>query len=96
VSEPRVYRCSPSIVWVKDVGQTMIVDREEQRSWTLHDTEAAIWDLITVGYPYRKLVPMLSLLLSLPVEETTCTLTGVLEDWQEAGIVYLAQEVDDG
>ena len=96
MSQQLIYRCPPSIVWVKDADQTLVVDRETGQSWALHGAEAAVWDLLTVGYSYHRIVPMLSLILSLPVEEAEQTLAGILRKWRDASIVQVAGEADDG
>lgn len=96
MSRHPVYCCSPSVVWVKDAEQTLVVDRENQQSWAFHGAEAVMWDLLTVGYSYQKLVTMLSLLLSLPTEEAGRTLADALEKWRDAGIVSASQEADGG
>lgn len=84
------YQCSPDIVWVKDAGQTLLVDRRADRSWLLHDAEAVIWDLLTVGYSYEKTAQMMALVLSLSKEQAERTLSGVLADWRHAGILRSA------
>lgn len=96
MSQRLIYRCSPCIIWVKDVHQTLVVDREAGRSWALHGIEAVVWDLLTVGYSYRRIVPMLSLILSLSVEEAEHILAGVLRRWSDASIVQVSGEADDG
>jgi hypothetical protein len=75
-------------VWVKDAGQTLLVDRETGQSWLLYDAEAMIWDLLIVGYPYEKIIQMISLVLSLSEERAEHTLSGVLRTWQKAGIIH--------
>jgi hypothetical protein len=96
VSQRLIYRCSPSIVWVNDAEQTLVVDKETKQSWVLRGTEAVVWDLLAVGYSYQRIVPMLSLILSLSVEEAEHTLTGVLRKWQDASIIRVAGGTDGG
>lgn len=88
MSQALLYHCSPAIVWVKDAGQTLLVDRETGQSWLLHNMEAVIWDLLIVGYPYEKIIQMISLVLSLSEERVEHTLSGVLRTWQKAGIIH--------
>ena len=90
------YRCSPSIVWVKDIAQTLVVDERTGQSWALRGAEAVIWDLLAVGYSYEGIGPILSRVLSLPVEEAERILVGVLRTWQDARIVQVSGEADDG
>ncbi|MBU0703104.1 MAG: hypothetical protein KKC18_04485 [Chloroflexi bacterium] len=90
------YCCSPSIVWVKDAGQTLVVDRETRQTWTLRGMEAVVWDLLAVGYSYQRIVPLLSLIFSLSAGEAKSTLTGLLREWQDTGIVQVCREANDG
>jgi len=97
VSEPPlIYRCSPAIVWVRDAGQILLVDREAEQSWSLHDAEAVIWDLLMGGYSYEKIVQMLSLTLSFSVEQADRTLSNVLRNWRDADIVQVSGDVKNG
>jgi hypothetical protein len=96
VSHRLIYRCSPSIIWVKDADQTLVVDQETGRSWFLQGAEAVMWGLLTVGYAYRRVVPMLSLILSLPEEEAERRFVGALRKWLDARLVQVSGEADDG
>lgn len=96
MSQRLIYRCSPSIIWVKDTNQTLVVDRETGQSWALRGVEAVVWDLLTIGYSYQRIVPMLSLILSLSTEEAEYTLAGVLRKWRDASIVQEPFEANDG
>ena len=96
MSQRLIYRCSPSIIWVKDADQTLVVDRETRQSWALRGVEAVVWDLLTIGYSYQRIVPMLSLILSLSMEEAEYTLAGVLRKWRDASIVQESFETGDG
>ena len=96
MSQELIYRCSPSIIWVKDAKQTLVVDEETERFWTLRGAAAVVWDLLAVGYSCRRIIPMLSLIFSLSVEEAEHTLADVLRKWQGAGIVRVAGGTNDG
>jgi len=96
MSQRLIYHCSPSTIWVKDADQTLVVDRELGQSWTLRGVEAVIWDLLTVGHSCQKAVQVLSLILSLSVEEAEHTFAGVLRKWKDASIVQVSGEADDG
>ena len=96
MSRRLVYRCAPSIVWAKDVDQTVVIDQETRHSWSLRGAEEVVWDLVTMGHSYRGIMRMLSLILSLPVEEAEGILVGALRQWRDAGIVQVSGEVDDG
>ena len=96
MSQRLTYRCSPSIVWVKDAGQTLVVDEETEQFWALRGAEAVVWDLLAVGYSYRKIIQMLSLIYSLSVEKARDTLVGVLQKWKNANIIRVPGGSNDG
>ena len=87
------YRCVPTIVWVKDAEQTILVEEEARRSWILRGTEAAIWDWLTLDHPSAGIVRFLSVLSGTSMEESRKALLAVLQGWEEAGIV---QQVIEG
>jgi hypothetical protein len=96
VSEARIYHCAPSIIWVKDADQTLVVDRGTGQSWALRGVEAVVWDLLSVGYSYHRIIPMLSVMLSLSAEEARRTLADVLRTWQDVSILRVSGEANDG
>ena len=96
MSRRLVYTCAPSIIWVRDADQTLLVDQETKQSWSLRGVSAVIWDLLAVGYSHQRIVPLLSLLISLPVEEVERDLTKVLGKWLDEGIVQASREAQDG
>lgn len=96
MSGPLVYRCSPAIAWVRDADQTLLVDRETAQSWSLHNPDALIWDLLVVGYSYEKIVQMLCLILSLSMAEAEHTLSDVLGNWRATGIVQVSGGLNFG
>jgi len=91
-----IYRCTPSIVWVRDAGQTLAVDEETGQAWTLCGVEAVVWDLLTVGYAYRRIVLLLSLIFSLPAAAAAQALDSLLRRWREMDLVQVSEEADDG
>lgn len=92
----RICRPAPSVVWVRDADQTLLVDEEEGTTLTLRGAEEVIWDLMVMRYPYHRLVPMLGAILSLSEEEARGTLIAALTDWQEDGFLILSDEENDG
>ena len=90
------YCCSPSIVWVKDARQILVMDKETRQTWTLRGIEAVVWDLLEVGYQYRKIIQMLSLIYSLPVAEARDSLGGVLQKWKIADIIRVSGGSNNG
>jgi hypothetical protein len=94
--------CSPSIAWVKDAGQTLVVaneagsvpDRTERgggaRSWSLCGVEATIWDLLSLGYPFERIAAFLAVLLCAPQQQAEDGLWAVLQRWAERDMVRIS------
>jgi len=81
------YRCSPSITWVKDSDQTILVEEEKGQSWSIHGVEAVIWDLLTLHYSLGRIVRFLSVLLNGSKDEAIESLLVAIQRWEEAGII---------
>jgi len=96
MSRRLIYTCAPSIIWVRDADQMLLVDQETKQSWSLRGVSAVIWDLLAVGYSHQRIVPLLSLIISLPIEEVEQSFTKVLEKWLDEGIVQASREAKDG
>ncbi len=90
------YRCAPDITWVRDSGQTLLVDAQTRQSWSLRGAEVAMWDWLTLAYPYEKLIRFISLLLRAPADDAKRMLLTTLLGWQDAGIVEIARENNCG
>ncbi len=82
-----LYRCALAIVWVKDVGQTLLVAQERGQWWALRGVEATIWDLLTLHYSFEQIVGFLTEMLGLSGEEVVQRLLAVIRRWEQAGIV---------
>ena len=91
-----VYRCAPDIVWVKDAGQTILVNGETGCFWLLSGWKAAVWDLLSLGYIAEEIVRFLALLLDVPPETARGTLLTILDEWQGNGMVCGAEEGGHG
>jgi hypothetical protein len=90
--EGPVYQCAPGITWLRDADHMLLVEEERGQSWLMRGTQAAVWDFLTLAYPYQKIVRFLSLLLRVPIEEAEVTLLCLLCDWQAAGILQLTEQ----
>jgi hypothetical protein len=61
-----VLTCPPSVRWVKDADQILVVNERRGTSVALRGAEAAIWDWLTLRYPYPTLVNLLAALQATP------------------------------
>jgi hypothetical protein len=84
------YHCAPSLVWVKDAGQTILVGKEDH-TWIIDGVEALIWDLLTLNYSFDRLARFLSVMLEIPFKEAKRTLEAVLHRWNQVGIVVAVE-----
>jgi hypothetical protein len=85
------YRRAPTVVWVKDAHQTILVKEDDGRTWCLEGVEAAVWDLLTLNYSAERTIVLLSVLLNGSRREANEYLSEKLEGWQEAGIVQVVK-----
>ena len=85
------YRCVPTIVWVKDAEQTILIEEAGNHSWILRGEEAAIWDWLTLNHPSERIVHFLSVLSGISTEEAGKALLVILQGWEKAGIVQAVE-----
>ena len=90
------YRCAPGVVWVKDAGRTILVSADTGSSWLLSGWQAAVWDLLCLGYQNAGIVRALALLLDLPPETARKRLRAILDEWEVNGMVSAAVEGNRG
>ena len=81
------YRCAPGIVWVKDATQTILVDADTGSSWQLGGWDAAVWDLLCLGYQTVEIVRFLALLLDITPKSAGRRLRDTLVQWEDNGVV---------
>jgi hypothetical protein len=90
------YFCAPTMTWVQDANQTFLVDADGGRFWSLRGVEAAIWDLLSLGYGYEKVARFLSLMLRVSEDEAESALSATLRRWQDEGIVQVMRDSGHG
>jgi hypothetical protein len=91
-----VYDCASDITWVRDADRILLVDAKKEQFWSLQGVEAAMWDWLTLAYPYEKIVRFLSLLSRVPAGEAERKFLTTLRGWQELGIVQAVEEKNRG
>jgi hypothetical protein len=84
---PLVYASSPHIKWVTDDTRVIIVNEQTHRHLVLTEAEAAIWNWLTIPYPYQKLLPLVTALWSLAPATAEERLHHVLRRWHEEGLL---------
>ena len=81
------YRCAPGVVWVKDATQTILVNADTGSSWRLGGCDAAIWDLVCLGYQTEEIIRFLALLLDITPKAAGSRLRDTLHQWEDSGVV---------
>jgi hypothetical protein len=94
--ETLTYRPAPSIIWTRELDQTLLIDRERGTSWTMRGTEAVVWDLLVLAYPYPRIVALLSVLQGFSAEEARGALSALLVRWQGEGLLEISGNREDG
>jgi len=81
------YSCSPRVSWAIDAGQIIVVDEQYGRRHCLRGVEAAVWDWLTLAYPYPRLLALLVELLAVPPAQAAVTLRELLHRWIDIGLL---------
>ncbi len=81
------YSPAEGITWVKDAGQTILLDGLGGKSWILAGLEAAAWDLIALGYSFDDAAAALAILAGTDDDQGRATLWATVGRWQGAGIL---------
>jgi len=89
-TEPQcdVLSCAPDILWVRDADQVLAIDPETDQAWSLRGIEAALWDWLVMGYPYARLVHLVSLALGVPQDVAEQETLGHLSRWESQGLLH--------
>lgn len=84
---PQAYRSAPDVVWLKDVRQTIVVERATGRSWALRGRDAAAWDLLLLGYSFEQAARLLAAMADVADDEARTSLLTTLQGWERMGIL---------
>jgi hypothetical protein len=84
--------CPETLRWVNDAGQILVIDERRGVTHTLGGDEAAVWDWLTLAYPYPTLVEMLAVLLAQSSNVAAARLEAILAGWQAAGLLELREK----
>ncbi len=88
-------QCRSSLQWVKDTNQIIIVDEQHNAPIILQGAEVAIWEWLTLEYPYAKLLKLVEGLLKTSTDEAAQQLSIIAQRWQALGLLE-ANEGHDG
>jgi hypothetical protein len=88
----RILTCSPSLQWVKDSTQVLIVDDQENRITVLEGIESSVWDWMMLGYKSSDLITFLAVLCDETKSLAETRLAGILQGWIKTGLVGWQEE----
>ena len=86
--------CPEGLAWVQDATQTIVVDAQHGQAHILRGLEMAVWDWLTLAYPYGKLVRLTAALLCIPPAEAEAKLAELFQQWQAAGLLAAGEQGD--
>lgn len=69
----------------------MVIDEAGGHSWALRGLDAAIWDLLLLGYSFPQAARLLALLADLPPEEARSALSTMLQRWEREGMLSVEE-----
>lgn len=81
------YQCTPHTRWAVEVWGIVLIHLKTGIVCRLNYPQAAVWDLLTHGYSYDRLVRMLTAITSLQADEVEKLLAESLENWVDAGFL---------
>jgi len=81
------FRCASQVLWAIETRGILLVDPTTERSCSLPYPHAAIWDLMSRGCSYPKMISALFAIGSLEREEAERLLDESLLEWAAAGFV---------
>jgi len=87
-------RLAEGVSWVKDSTQIIVIDVVNQRAYLLRGNEMAVWDWMTLGYPFGKLAHMVAVLQNMSLEEAEKSLAEMIQRWCEAGLLEVTEQQD--
>lgn len=83
------YRLSPGVRWVVERFTVTLTDGQGQVR-SLAYPEAAIWDLLSRGYTFDKVVPMIAHIAARDAATAEALVRTTLQDWVGAGLIESA------
>lgn len=80
------YRCQSGVSWGVELRNTIIIDGNSGRVWTLEYPEAAIWDLLTRGCRIDRIIAMISAIADVEEPSAAKCVHSAIIKWTYAGL----------
>lgn len=87
----RSYRLAPGVRWAVERSAVKLTDAKGTVR-TLRYPEAAVWDLLSRGYAFDKVVSMITHIAALDSPGANVLVRTSVEDWAQSGFI----EMDKG
>jgi hypothetical protein len=84
---PPRYIPPASICWCVDARQVIIVDEGHGVAHTLTGLPAALWQWLSLGYNYPRLVEFTAQYLNCPLEQADQPVNAILTGWLASGLL---------
>ncbi len=81
------FHCGEDIQWAKDFNRIVLISLNQNRAFILNDTEAILWEYLTLGYKYSELVTYLSSMLNISANQASATITQIIQVWEKEEII---------
>ena len=85
----RKYKLSPGVRWVVERFSVTLTDGQGTVR-TLRYPEAAVWDLLSRGYAFEKVVSMITHIAAVDASTADSLVRATVDDWAQAGFIESA------
>lgn len=89
------YQCAAEIEWVKNSDHILLINRLTGQSWQFRGLQALIWELLSVGHRYQKLLKLFALTESIALDLADAQIRQTLKIWAQDGIIEQVGDFDD-
>jgi hypothetical protein len=90
----RTARPVEGLVWVKDASQIIVINVVDQTIHLLQAEEMAVWDWLSLGYPFGKVAHMLAELQKQPLADAEKSLEKRVQGWIASGLLQVTEQAD--
>lgn len=73
------YSCHPKVTWVVETHGLLLIHHALDKSLRLEYPEAAVWDFVSQGYEYSRMVYLVAKIASIEREECDSIIRNCLE-----------------
>jgi hypothetical protein len=86
--------CPEEVSWATDTAGLILVHSARRETHILTGHDAAVWDLLTLGYSYPQLLSLAAGLLDEPELQAERKLWQLFDEWRSAGLLVSLEQAD--